>query len=630
MFGLSKKEKIIKKAWLLIVIIFFVIIIALAGLYFFFEIKYKNEIYPNVYLGEYNLSGQTVEQARDLVKQSGGLFKDGIEFAYLDEVVVINPATHTADFEIDANKSIYEAFNYGRDANLITNLNNRIKVLLFGENILLAVSFNRDKLKEELKNNFNKFEDEMQEASIVLNNDGFDIKVGKEGQELDYDRAITLFEKNIKQVDDSQIKLNLITKKPTVSVKDIDSAIEQAKEIADLAPLKFIYKEFNQEVDKSLLVSWLELQNKDKEVIVGINNEKLKEYLEEIKTKIDHPAADAEFERVGNRITTWKPATNGLDLDLKKTIEKTIEEINNKNSEIELVVGEIRSLSKSSKEAEELGLIEVIGVGRSNFSGSPANRRHNIKVGATQLNGLLIKPDEEFSLLVALGEVDAESGYLPELVIKPNETVPEYGGGLCQIATTTFRAVLKTGLEITMRRNHSYRVGYYEPAGTDATIYDPWPDFRFKNDTGKHIMLRTWIDGDNLVFTFWGTNDGRKVEMSDPVIYNIVKPEETKIVETTELAVGEKKCIESAHNGADAYFNYKIIRPDGEVETKRYDSHYIPWREVCLIGVESLTPEEEEIGAGSDKWENLQTEETTGTEEVNRTESTEPIVDAEE
>jgi vancomycin resistance protein YoaR len=220
------------------------------------------------------------------------------------------------------------------------------------------------------------------------------------------------------------------------------------------------------------------------------------------------------------------------------------------------------------------------------------NRRHNIKVGAEALHGLLIKPGEEFSLLKALGEIDASNGYLPELVIKENKTVPEYGGGLCQIGTTVFRATFNSGLPVTARRNHSYRVTYYEPAGTDATIYDPAPDYKFVNDTGHYILIQARLDKDDLTFDFWGTKDGREINYTQPTIYNIVKPAPTKMIETTDLPEGKKKCTESAHAGADAYFDYKVTYSNGEVKNQRFTSHYVPWQAVCLVGVKKITPPE--------------------------------------
>jgi vancomycin resistance protein YoaR len=173
-----------------------------------------------------------------------------------------------------------------------------------------------------------------------------------------------------------------------------------------------------------------------------------------------------------------------------------------------------------------------------------------------------------------------------ELVIKGDKTTPEYGGGLCQVGTTTFRVALNTGLPIIERRNHSYRVSYYEPAGTDATIYDPSPDLKFVNDTAGHILIQTKITGNTLRFEFWGTSDGRQVTQTKPEIYNITQPGPTKIVETQELAPGQKKCTESAHAGADTVFYRTITYMSGEKKEETWKSHYVPWQAVCLVGVE--------------------------------------------
>ena len=157
------------------------------------------------------------------------------------------------------------------------------------------------------------------------------------------------------------------------------------------------------------------------------------------------------------------------------------------------------------------------------------------------------------------------------------------------MGTTLFRVALDAGVKITERRNHSYRVGYYEPAGTDATIYGPWPDLRFLNDTEHYVLIQTRIEGDKAIFELWGTSDGREVKMTDPVIYNLVPPGEPKMIETTELEPGVKKRIDHAHYGAGAYFKRTIVWPEGsehEPVDETFNSHYIPWKEVWLVGVD--------------------------------------------
>jgi len=221
----------------------------------------------------------------------------------------------------------------------------------------------------------------------------------------------------------------------------------------------------------------------------------------------------------------------------------------------------------------------------------------NIQNGVKLLNGLLIAPGETFSLVAALSPFTLENGYLPELVIKGDKIEPEVGGGLCQIGTTTFRATMNSGLLVTERSNHSLVVSYYnDPSngnpGTDATIYDPAPDFKFTNDTDDYILFQAenLKDIKQLRFTFWGTNDGRKGSYSPPIVTRWIPVGETQNIETLDLEPGVEEC-QSAHIGADATFVYTVEKIDGEKIETTFDSHYRPLPKICLIGVEELSEE---------------------------------------
>ena len=334
---------------------------------------------------------------------------------------------------------------------------------------------------------------------------------------------------------------------------------------------------------------YLNIQEEKSLVVVDFNEDKLKDYLYTLSKEIDQEAIEALFEEKEGRVTKFQKEQEGRKIAYQKNIEtfKTDLLIQQKK-ELELIV--YKDIPKNKLEnLNDYGIKEIVGIGESDFSGSPANRRYNIQTGANTLEGILIPPNTEFSLITTLGEIDAESGYKPELVIKDNRTIAEYGGGLCQIGTTTFRAALGSGLPITERRNHSYRVSYYEPAGTDATIYMSKPDLMFLNDTKNHIMIHTIIDGDNLLFEFWGTKDNRKVTMTDPIVSNQTAPPPTRFVETLDLAPGKKRCTEHAHYGATAMFTYTVVYPNEEIKEVDFKSYYKPWQEVCLIGVEELS-----------------------------------------
>lgn len=182
------------------------------------------------------------------------------------------------------------------------------------------------------------------------------------------------------------------------------------------------------------------------------------------------------------------------------------------------IPGSIITPDIKSSDIERLGITELIAEGTTNFAGSPKNRIFNINRALEQFQGILIAPNEEFSFVKNLGEVDGEHGYLPELVIKNNRTEPEFGGGICQVSSTVFRTAIYAGLKITDRRNHAYPVKYYRPYGMDATIYIPHPDLKFINNTPGSIFLQPFVSGTQLTFQMYGTNDGRQVEIDGPHI----------------------------------------------------------------------------------------------------------------
>lgn len=253
----------------------------------------------------------------------------------------------------------------------------------------------------------------------------------------------------------------------------------------------------------------------------AIDKDLVGKFLDDLAGKINRDPQDAKFFIENGRVSVFSLNEKGIKLDKEKSLEIFVSFLE-KNS-----LSQEKSLELPFKEIapeifidsiDSMGIASLIGEGKSNFRGSPKNRIHNIKVGSDRFNGILIKPDEEFSFVKILGEVDAEHGYLPELVIKKDKTEPEFGGGICQISTTAFRAAIYSGLKITTRKNHAYPVAYYNPQGMDATVYIPWPDLRFKNNTPGYILIQTKISGTELVFDFYGADDGRKTEIEGPKI----------------------------------------------------------------------------------------------------------------
>jgi vancomycin resistance protein YoaR len=250
-----------------------------------------------------------------------------------------------------------------------------------------------------------------------------------------------------------------------------------------------------------------------------LDSNAIKAHIEDLSRKVNRDPQEPKFKAEGGVVTSFSEAQNGIELNIEKSSQLVYEALskdsNTPNQKIELPF-DSKKVATNYGDVNNLGISSLIGQGVSNFKGSPKNRIFNIKVATDRFNGLLIKPGEEFSFVKNLGEVDAEHGYLPELVIKNNVTEPEFGGGICQVSSTAFRAAIYSGLKITARRNHAYAVSYYNPAGMDSTVYLPNPDLRFVNNTPNYILIQTKIVGTVLTFDFYGTDDGRKTTVDGP------------------------------------------------------------------------------------------------------------------
>jgi len=577
--------------------------------YYNWQENYRNKFYPGLKIGSINLSGLNLDEARKIIREeSDKIIDQGLSFNYKDKEVIIE--LNSDSFEPDLSYQLL-SFNIENSLQAIlteSGTNNFLKYLSFkllpANKKVFSLSYNLDeeRLQELISIAFSELNVPPANAFFDFDKNSNELKIVPEkiGKEINYELALEKLNKNLGYLLPTVVEIKTQSKYPIIRQNDLLSFEAQAKQLIDNQGIKLVYKKLGTETTSKLwtikpdkIAYWLIVEKLGEDFSLVLDEQKISEHLKlAISPEVDIEAIRPKFEIKSGKVSAWQKGINGQKLNIEASAKQIKSAFLNQQKEIDLIIDRVESEDPS--EEIKYNIQEIIGTGHSNFAGSPTNRRKNIKIGAEAINGILIAPGEEFSLVRVLGEVSAETGYFPELVIKDNKTIPEYGGGLCQVATTIFRSAIQSGLPITARRNHSYRVSYYEPAGTDAAVYIPNPDVKFINDTKNYILIQARLENNDLYFDFWGKKDGRQVFVSEPTIYNIVKPAPTKYVETDELAPGEKKCTEKAHNGADAYFDYKVIYLKEEsvatTTERRFHSHYVPWREVCLVGKEVTEP----------------------------------------
>ena len=183
-----------------------------------------------------------------------------------------------------------------------------------------------------------------------------------------------------------------------------------------------------------------------------------------------------------------------------------------------------------------------------------------------------------------------------------DETVLGVGGGICQVATTAFRAAFYGGFPIVERWPHAYRVGYYELGGfgpgLDATIYSPLVDFRFRNDTPHHLLIKTDVDSANarLRFLFYSTDMGRDVEMIGPETGDPTPPEAPVYEYDPSMPAGTIRQVERSHNGLDVVVERIVRNSEGVVLFEdTFVSNFVPWPARYKFGEGYLPPEDAEV-----------------------------------
>ncbi len=307
---------------------------------------------------------------------------------------------------------------------------------------------------------------------------------------------------------------------------------------------------------------------------------------EAIMTTLEHEIS-SKLDREAGAVTIGKTESGtivfdglglpGRRIDLPLAAKLTITALENDVNTVVLpVVITQPEITVTDAELRAMGIKEVVTVGESVFSKSPVNRRHNIAIGLSKFNGILIQRDGIFSFNNVLGPVNDKTGYRKELVIQGDTTLPDYGGGLCQVSTTAFRGLWEYGLPILQRKNHSYAVNYYSPQGTDATIYPPNVDVKFRNDTQGALLIQTSFDDqDRAFFVYYGTRDGRHAEIYGPYITNRkVASHEEKIIYTTDIPVGEKRKAGERHDGMNVLWYRRVLLPGSGSVLERLPSLY--------------------------------------------------------
>lgn len=355
--------------------------------------------------------------------------------------------------------------------------------------------------------------------------------------------------------------------------KAVDSAVDYGKEGNPIDCYKILKKVESGENQKTFSAYYEVTEESTGSVL----EEKLGDSLEK--------PVDAGL-TVENGETKLQEDTEGEVFDIGGTVSNINELIgegwNKKSGTVEVVLME----SEADITAADLeGIQDVLGSYTTYYGEGVDGRTMNVESGASHISGTYMEPGEEVSADALMAPYTEENGYAMAASYENNEVVESMGGGICQVSTTLYNALLLAEVEITERSPHSMTVSYVEPA-MDAAIAGDVKDLKFRNNLEDPIYIRADLSGGNITFYIFGREtrpENRTIEYVSETIATS-ESDETRYV-ATEDPIGTMYTQSSGHTGVSAQL-WKIIYEDGEEVSREMvnESHYMASGKTVAVG----------------------------------------------
>jgi vancomycin resistance protein YoaR len=568
-----------------------VALIAFFGLNIVLEGQYTNKIEPGVSISGVYVGEMSRDEAKTkILKALEGYTQKPVVLSFKDKTW--NPTLEQLGVTINLDDTLNKAADFNKEGLRVFKLLNPEST-----NLPIEIMMDEAKLNGFLTDISDRIRLDPVEPEVKIDPTGQLITTeGKIGFNVDYDATLNALKKTLGSLtptDENLLKVHDVA--PVIGADEVDS-FKKALQPYLNGPVTVSYQDKSWTFDQKTIAAQLKLNiNPDKKepkhLGYTFDTAYFENYLTDLGKTINQAARDGVVGWVNGKVGFTKPSQDGQFLSVPRTMDNLNQAFVATDPEKRKTTlwVDVKEPALSSKYPERLGKFEVIGEGVSSFGGSASSRATNIKVGAQHLSGAIVKPHTVFSFLDAIGDISEKAGYVSGFSIVADQTVPDVGGGICQVATTTFRAAFYAGLPIVERNPHAYRVSWYEemgePVGFDAAVYQPGVDFKFENNSDYYMAVTAMVDSGKLYVRVLGNKiPGQKVSLIANEITNVKDAPPDRIEVDPSLKPGQKVQYDSAHKGLTTSIT-RVISIDGkEVKRTTFPSVYAPWPNIYKVG----------------------------------------------
>ena len=255
---------------------------------------------------------------------------------------------------------------------------------------------------------------------------------------------------------------------------------------------------------------------------------------------------------------TIYPEVEGVDFDIENAKTILLEE--KEEYEIPLII------TKPSKTTRDIGteaFPDLISTFSTNYQASNVNRTTNLRLAANKINGTVLLPGEEFSYNKTVGERTIAAGFKEAAIFNAGKVENGLGGGICQISSTLYDAVVMANLDVTVRRNHQFVTSYVK-AGADATVVWGSQDFKFKNTRKYPVRITATVQGGIATVQIWVVKEETEYEITIETKKTATIPYTTQYIQNASLPAGQQKVVQPGSNGQKVEA-YKVTKLNGQV-----------------------------------------------------------------
>jgi vancomycin resistance protein YoaR len=588
--------------WFALAVITLVVLGIAGGITSFYR-SYEGRIYPNVSIQGIAVGEMTPEQAESALRSRYAAFlRQPVVITYGDRQWT--PTLDELGMTFDFRGAVDAAYNAGRGRGMVDDVRELAAIWQHGLDVPLHVSYDETRAQAYLTQLAREIERAPADAQVRLDGAQIAIVGAVIGRQVLVDATLAHVSQQLQAFVPAMIPLQTREIPPRLDDATVAAARAQIETMLQ-GPLtlrvdKNEYEWTVADLADMIIINRVPSAEGDR-IAVTLDQDMIARRIRQIADETEKPGTRPRVAWNNGDLKIVKPGKPGLRLDEARARDMVIAAAMGRDRTLDLpMVPTDPPVTEAN--LHQLGIRELVSIGKSDFTGSAAYRVHNIGVGMQLLNGLLIAPGEEFSFNKNIGQINAANGFVEGAAIIQNRTQQEFGGGICQDSTTMFRAAFWAGLPITERWGHSFYISWYDKyalgprgngPGLDATIFTGGPDLKFVNDTGAWLLIQAWSNPKTGVaqIELYGTKPNRTVDLTHKVYDHVPAPTEPVFVADPKVPRGTIKHTDKARGGMTIDVYRLVVENGAPRPPELFRTRFRPWPNIYTLNPADIGPD---------------------------------------